>query len=260
MTYSTREEFLGPDANFVMRGQPVDQLQEFVQRIDGRLLALHEAAASELRDKTPAEQDAFDHGIRLRDQVVGWLETRQKAIDQLQRGIGVEQAFGGVGASDVRAGVRVSDVTRMSDQQVRDAALRVLEARGRSLRPEQGDRVDTLVRAALGADNREMDGAELARRLLISESEAYRNAFQQIMCSAHPILTGEEAEAVRAMQRLEYRAMSEGSGPVGAYGLPVLIDPSILLASGAEATPILNIARVVPTSTNVCKGVASPPP
>jgi len=73
-------------------------------------------------------------------------------------------------------------------------------------------------------------------------------------------LTGEEAEAVRAMQRLEYRAMSEGSGPVGAYGLPVLIDPSILLASGAEATPILNIARVVPTSTNVCKGVASPPP
>jgi len=150
MTYSTREEFLGPDANFVMRGQPVDQLQEFVQRIDGRLLALHEAAASELRDKTPAEQDAFDHGIRLRDQVVGWLETRQKAIDQLQRGIGVEQAFGGVGASDVRAGVRVSDVTKMSDQQVRDAALRVLEARGRSLRPEQGDRVDTLVRAALG--------------------------------------------------------------------------------------------------------------
>jgi hypothetical protein len=174
---STREEFLGHDANFeIGRGHTVDQLSEFVQRMDERLLAIHESAVSERRDKTPAEQDAFDHGMKLRDQVTGWLETRQRAADQLRRGVGVEQAFGGVSASEVRAGVRVSDVTRMSDQQVRDAALRVLESRGRSLRPEQGDRVDSLVRAALGADNREMDGAELARRLLISESEAYRNA------------------------------------------------------------------------------------
>jgi hypothetical protein len=117
----------------------------------------------------------------------------------------------------------------MSDQQVRDAALRVLESRGQSLRPEQGDRIDSLVRTALSANNRDMDGAELARRLLISESSAYRSAFLQLMTSAHPVLTGEEAEAVRSMQRLEYRAMGEGSGPVGAYGLPVLIDPSILL-------------------------------
>ena len=107
----------------------------------------------------------------------------------------------------------------MSDQQVRDAALRVLESRGRSLSPAQGDRIDSLVRTALSADNRDMDGAELARRLLISESSAYRSAFLQLMTSPHPVLTGEEAEAVRSMQRLEYRAMGEGSGPVGAYGL-----------------------------------------
>jgi HK97 family phage major capsid protein len=116
---------------------------------------------------------------------------------------------------------------------------------------------------AIGRDQSDMDGAKLARRLLISESDAYQSAFAQILQNPHPVLTAEEAAAVRALQRLdadESRGMSEGSGAVGLYGVPVLIDPSIMLQSGAGAAPVLDACRQVPSNTNVWKGVSAPPP
>jgi HK97 family phage major capsid protein len=116
---------------------------------------------------------------------------------------------------------------------------------------------------AISQDQRDMDGSALARRLLISESDAYKSAFAQVMQNPHPILTAEEAAAVRALQKLdaeESRGMAESSGAVGAFGLPVLIDPSIMMTSGAGGAPVLDACRQVPSNTNVWKGVSSAPP
>ena len=52
--------------------------------------------------------------------------------------------------------------------------------------------------------------------------------------------------------------MSEvAPGSAGGYGVPVLIDPSIILTSGAGAAPILDVCRVARVTTNQWKGVSS---
>ncbi|HEY7822067.1 MAG TPA: phage major capsid protein, partial [Acidimicrobiia bacterium] len=63
------------------------------------------------------------------------------------------------------------------------------------------------------------------------------------------------SEAARALD--EYRGMSEGTDTAGGFGIPVLIDPSIILTSGAAAAPVLDLARVVTITTDEWKGVSS---
>src|SRR5438046_1566234 len=76
----------------------------------------------------------------------------------------------------------------------------------------------------------------------------------------HPLLTNEEIEAVRAFQafeRAENRAMSEGTTTAGGFGVPVFLDATINLTGGESANPYLALARNVPVTTNVWKGVNS---
>jgi HK97 family phage major capsid protein len=239
-----------------LRGRNADELDTIVATLETEARDLH-ARNAQLTD---AEHDRLIEALDVRDEAIKRAEQLRTVADIFSRHPRASEiAFGGT-LHGGGASTSADDVKGMGDEQVRTAALRVLETRGRDLAAEQGDRLEGMLRAALSADNRDLDGADLARRMLITESDAYRSAFQQIMTQTHPILTAEEAAAVRALQRLESRAMSEGSGPVGAYGLPVLIDPSVLLSSGALAAPILNACRIVPTNTNIWKGVASPPP
>ena len=44
---------------------------------------------------------------------------------------------------------------------------------------------------------------------------------------------------------------------LGGFGIPVFIDPSIILTSGAADAPILQLARVVQTTGDAWKGVSS---
>jgi HK97 family phage major capsid protein len=139
----------------------------------------------------------------------------------------------------------VRDATR---GQLRDRALQVLESRGNSLAPFQKDHLDKLLRTQ--SDN--VNGSQIARRLLVTESEAYRSGFQKAVTQMSPAFTPEEAVAVN-----EFRAANEGTGSAGGYGIPVLIDPTIILTSGAADAPLLQISRMVTITTDAWKGVAS---
>ena len=58
-------------------GPSVDDLQHFVEVLDAHLRSIHQDEnTGELRDKTPAEQTAFDYGLKLRDLAI-------KLTDQL---------------------------------------------------------------------------------------------------------------------------------------------------------------------------------
>jgi len=62
----------------------------------------------------------------------------------------------------------------------------------------------------------------------------------------------------------EYRSITEraasSSSSAGGYGVPVLIDPTIILTSGAADAPVLSVCRVETITTDAWKGVSSPPP
>jgi HK97 family phage major capsid protein len=140
------------------------------------------------------------------------------------------------------------DVRSASPLQIRDAALKILDAEGRDLPARQGDHVESLLRTRNG----NTDGTAIARRMLLTETDAYRAAFMKGVTQTAPAWTAEEARALN-----EFRAMSGATNADGGFGVPVLIDPTIILTSGAGAAPVLELARVVTITTDEWKGVSS---
>src|ERR1019366_5988810 len=116
------------------------------------------------------------------------------------------------------------------------------------LAPHQIDHVDKLLRSRNG----DVDGAVIAKRILLSENDAYRSAFMKGVTESSPIFSAQEQAAVA-----EFRAANEGTGSAGGFGIPVLIDPTIILTSGAADAPLLQISRVVTITTDAWKGVSS---
>lgn len=137
--------------------------------------------------------------------------------------------------------------------EVRDAALKLLEKEGKRLAARQIDHVDLLINTS----NQNVDGSYVAKRLLITETPAYRSAFLKGVTRTHPRWTEDEARALSAFEELESRTMSEGTTTAGGFGVPVLIDPSIILTSGAGDAPIIALGRHITITTNAWKGVSS---
>jgi HK97 family phage major capsid protein len=70
-----------------------------------------------------------------------------------------------------------------------------------------------------------------------------------------PVLTPEQSRAVQRFE--EYRAMSIGVDAGGGYGVPVLIDPTIILTAQGSPNDFFNLARVETITTDTWKGVSS---
>lgn len=244
------------------KSMSVDAIKFELDQIDARCRALHQDEDGKLRNKSRIEQSEFDEGLKLRDAAIKLLEEHEVLARVAARGgNSVIGAYGGggslVGATSFDTDSR--DVMRMSDDQVRDRALRGLESRSK-LNPDAQEQVDKFLRAAVSADNPYMDGAHLARRVLLTENPHYRSAWRQLVTDPHPMLTSEETEAVRAFkayERSENRAMSEGTTTAGGFGVPVFIDPSIILTAQGSGNPFLTLARQVTINTNIWKGISS---
>jgi HK97 family phage major capsid protein len=229
-----------------LRGQTPDELQQFVEVLDAHLRSIHQDEdTGELRDKTPAEQTAFDYGLKLRDVAIRKIEEH-RAVQAVfaKRPRAVVDALAGLGRSKDDA---YGDVRRMTVTEARDRALRVLDDRNASanLSSDEKDQVERQLRTS----------TDIARRILVTENEHYRSAFQKLVTDPQPFLDDDEQRAVRAFK--EYRAMSDGSQGAGGYGIPVFIDPSIIMTAQGSGNPFLTLAKQVNINTNKWKGVSS---
>ena len=140
------------------------------------------------------------------------------------------------------------DVRYMRPVEIRDRALAALDRPDLTshLEDRQKERVEQLLR---GGKTRNFDPSELARRLLVSEDADYRSAFQKMATQTVPALTSEES---RALQRAA--SLTDTSG---GFGVPVFIDPSIILTDQGSANPVMQIARVETITNDEWKGVSS---
>jgi HK97 family phage major capsid protein len=139
--------------------------------------------------------------------------------------------------------------------QVRDQALRTLETRGQHLPPSMIDRVDALCRTRTAM----CDAKLVARRIAVLGSEVYERAFAKALSPGFPAWDEPEKAAItaaREIQVAEARAAGEGSGSIGGYGIPVFIDPSVMLTV-QDSAEIWGYAKIVPTTTDAWKGVSS---
>lgn len=105
----------------------------------------------------------------------------------------------------------------------------------------------------------QLDGSYIARRTLLTENDAYRAAFQKYCRLGNSAqFNREEQDAVAAYQDFEIkRAVSENTTTAGGFGIPVLIDPSIIITSGAADVPLLRYCRVETVTNNLWQGVSS---
>lgn len=229
-----------------LRGKTPEELVKLVDSLDVHLRSLHQSEEGELRNLEADEQRAFDLGIQIREKAMAMLDEHQRVAEIFRRRPGAVTS----GINFILQGVddATHDVRRLSGGEVRSAALRRLEDREATghLRPDQKEQIDLQIRR----------NPEIARRILLTENENYRNAWMKAVTRPQPMYTQEEHAAMLAFDEFE-RAASEGTTTAGGFGIPVFIDPSIILTAQGTNNPFLNIARQVTVNTNVWKGVSS---
>jgi HK97 family phage major capsid protein len=221
------------------------ELQAKLDELRSRIVELSER--DQITDEENVELDALLPEFENRNAELAAIEAREARIAEVRAA--TTERHAGYDVPEVMKRTSTDlDVARASRQELRDAALAILDRDGKQLAARNGDHVDSLLRTR----NALTDGSVIAKRMILTENDDYRNAFAKAVTSAAPAFTAGEARALD-----EFRAMSEGVDTAGGFGIPVLIDPSIILTSGAAAAPVLDLARVITITTDEWKGVSS---
>ncbi len=231
-----------------LRGRTPDELRKLFEVVDAHLKSLHQGDDGELRDLSPEEQEAFDFGMTMRTEILDRIERHNKIGDIFRRRPqAVQQVY-----ANIRNGIDLDDpsaaIRRFSNAEARDAALRHLDSDRegtRHLSTAAKDQLDRLIRT----------DHVIARRTLVTETPEYRSAWMKLVTQTQPQLTPEENRAVQTWY--EFRAAAEWVNTSGGFGIPVYIDPSIMLTAQESGNPFLQIARQVNVNTNIWKGVSS---
>jgi HK97 family phage major capsid protein len=142
--------------------------------------------------------------------------------------------------------------TRVSGAQ--GQALRHLEdldKRGR-LDPRRADELEAEVRGS------EAFAAELSAHADPDYATAFMRIVQHGESGGYLRMSGAERDAMsRALRASEVRAASENVTTAGGFGVPIALDPSVILTAQGSNNPFLELARQVPVNTNIWKGVSS---
>jgi HK97 family phage major capsid protein len=237
------EERLLPGSMDDLRGRTPDELRQMLQLLDAHLRSLHQTDEGELRDLDDAEQAAFDGGMEIRAAIVDRLDKHAKVAEVFRRRpAAVQQVM-----ANLRNGVEDWEVRRLTNPEARDRALRILDDREATmhLSAPQKDQVARMLRR----------DHITARRIIVTENDDYRSAWMKLVTDPHPILSPEENRAVQAWY--EFRALGDWTTTAGGFGIPVFIDPSIILTAQESGNPFLSIAKQVTVNTNQWKGVSS---
>lgn len=136
------------------------------------------------------------------------------------------------------------DARTASTGELRDASMAIIED-ARFLSTDDQEAAERRVK-------RHSDGDQIARKIVVSESPEYRSAWMKNVLDKGHLLT----EAERAAEN-EFRAMEVGTTTEGGFGVPVLIDPTVMITDGTGLLNILPYCTVKTIQTNAWKGVSA---
>lgn len=237
---------LGDNIPDEVRNKTPEQLRELIEILDAHLRSLNQNEVGELRDLTIDEDKAVKYGLIVRAAALKRLEEHRALTEVFsRRPEAVKTVY-----ANLRHGIDSRDgVLRLRNHEARDAALRVLDERRTSahMAADEKDEVERQIRKS----------TDIARRVIVTENDAYRDAWMKMITDpkGELMLTDEERHAMQVWG--EYRAASEGTTTAGGFGIPVFIDPSIILTAQGSDNPFLQIARQVDVNTNAWKGISS---
>lgn len=235
-----------------------DALTDERAAVVAEMEAVTAAAVAEERSALTTDEDAAFESARSRVDAldaelgelagrIGELQTiqeRQQAARQVPETFHVMNRTGD-------ADTVGKNVAELSANEARSIALATIEKKDAlGLAPAQLDKVEKLVRSG----SLDCRGDQIAKRLILTETDAYRSAWQKLMTQPHAVLDGDEARAVSAYD--EFRAASL-TDTAGGYGVPVLIDPTIILTGQQSLNPFRQISNVKTITNDEWRGVSS---
>lgn len=239
------EKFIFTDLE-ELKGRTPDELKDMLQLADAHIRSLHQDEGGEIRELSEAERTAMDMAIEIRGRIIDRLDEHAKIQEVFRRKpAAVQQAM-----TNIRHDISDDGdaVFRLRNHEARDRALRKMDTdreATRHLKADEKDQVEHLVRT----------DPTIARRIIVTENDDYRNAWMKLMTRSNPNLNVDEQRAIDRWE--EFRAMSENTTTTGGFGIPVFIDPSIILTAQGSGNPFLAISKQATINTNVWKGVTS---
>lgn len=221
--------------------------------------AVTEAAVAEERSALTADEDVAFAAARSKvDELDNEITAVRERVGELEA-LAARQQDAAVVPQTIQHMRRTEDadsldrdVSMLKPAEARSIALATLERKDElGLAPEQLDKVESLLRSHTA----ELRGDVIAKRMILTENDAYRSAWQKAVTSTTPVFTAEEGRALQAWD--EFRAASIGTDTAGGFGVPVLIDPTVILTGQQTLNPFRAISTVRTITTDEWKGVSS---
>lgn len=223
----------------------LNELRDGIAYVGDLLRDMHEAAQAEGRDFTPEEETRWTEGEEYVSTTLAAIEREERRAQVLEAAATAGKPADG--ARDFqyqrKTETRV-DLRTASRGQVRDAALAALE------RSEDVYDLDDSAKRQAERLIRRGDG-QVAARVAVTETPEYRSAWMKVV-TGRPDLTSEEGRALA-----EAREMNITTPGDGGYGVPVFIDPTIILTDQGSSNPFRQIADWRTITTADWKGVSA---
>lgn len=225
----------------------IDELRSAVAALRDEIAEL-----STLDDITPEQDARLDEALSELDTRTAELNkaeeraARVAAVREAQEAGTVTESRGVDSFQYMRRTETRVDAATAPISEVRDAARKIIdEARWTP------DRKREAAERILFRNTGNLSGDKIARRLVVTETPEYRSAFLKGVLGRGDEMTEAERRAVS-----EVRAMSL-TDTAGGYGVPVLIDPTVLITDGQGLTGILAYSRVETITNDAWKGVSA---
>ncbi len=227
-------------------------LRNDVAYVEDCLIALNDSAVdSTLDDAAQASWDAGQEYLTTARVELADLEARAQIVEDLRNGAGKRADA----PNFIRPAADVGDVDTLtaSASVIRDAAMRAIETADKSILKNIGDsRADALESAINRGESRDYSSGLVARAIVATSKPDYQAAFMKGIAGRADEMTNAERASL-----IEVRAQSLTPSE-GGYGVPIIIDPTILITNGQSRNPLIAAARVEPITTTSWKGVSAP--
>lgn len=240
-----------------MKTELINKLREDIAFVEDSLVALNDAA--EDAKLTAEAQAAWDAGVAFLGDAdvensgaryeLAQGEARAKIAADIVNGAGKRADAPNFHRS--AADVSDIDVRNAPIATVRDAAMRAIENADKSYLGKMSGRSDALSGALNLGETGDYSSDLVARSIVATSSADYQNAFLKGIHGQSAEWTPAEASAIRDARNASL------TGNEGGFGVPTLVDPTVIITSGATGSALIDAATVVPVTSSTWNGVSA---
>ena len=218
----------------------IDEIRSAVDGLRDEIAEL--AELDEINAEQDERLDAAIGELEVREAELAKEEARAAVVARVNENRSVPRKAVEVPQVIKQVETRV-DARSATDGELRDASLKIIEE-SRYLSPAQQENAERRLYKG--------DGGQIARKVVATESPEYRSAWQKSVTGQEHLLNDAERRAM-----VEARAMEVGTTTEGGFGVPVLIDPTVMITDGQGLLSLMPYVTIKTINTNAWKGVSA---